>query len=129
MATTVAHDMLHCVNVYHHGEKDQNPVWWYYGPNVRPGNQMYESVDDPSEYPEPTVALRTHITIMHEDGTVVPPASARAKSLPPLTSVEMHLNSAEVVAALEIVGIDDSKTATDGPRILEAKVWRSPGEM
>lgn len=49
-------------------------------------------------------------------------SSAGARSLTPLAAVGTYLDSADVVGAVEIVSIDDSATATDGPRILEAKV-------
>jgi hypothetical protein len=62
-ASTVAHEMLHCCNVYHHGQKDRDVSWFY-----RPGEgQVYEEgLGAGAGNPVP-------ITIKKEDGTVVRP--------------------------------------------------------
>lgn len=74
-ATTVAHEMLHCVNVFHHGERDELR-WWYYTPNQNPADQMFES-DAPQNPNSPTIPLqnRVHITVKTEAGTVVSPST------------------------------------------------------
>lgn len=71
MASTLAHEMLHACNVYHHGENDRT-VWWSYSP---PGTQFYESdaVWDPAQ--GTLIDGRNHapITVRKEDGSVVLP--------------------------------------------------------
>jgi hypothetical protein len=51
-----------------------------------------------------------------------PAPIARAKSLPLLAAVDTYLDSAEIVVAAEIASIDDSATATDGPRTLTVRI-------
>jgi hypothetical protein len=72
MAATLAHEMLHAVNVFHHGEKDQT-FWWSYQP---PGNQFYESAAylDPARQRLVGRGTGLPITVKKEDGTVIIPS-------------------------------------------------------
>jgi hypothetical protein len=67
-ASTLAHEMVHCCNVYHHGERDTT-VYWYQGLGT---TQMYEQAtgQDPQGNLVATGAA-TPITVKREDGTVV----------------------------------------------------------
>lgn len=71
-ASTLAHEMVHCCNVYHHGERDTT-VYWYQGIGT---TQMYEQAtgEDAQGNVVPTGAA-TAITIKHENGTVIAPAA------------------------------------------------------
>jgi hypothetical protein len=64
MASTVAHEMLHACNVYHHGERDRRMRWFY-----RPGEgQIYEEgFAAGAGHPVP-------ITVKRENGRVIAPS-------------------------------------------------------
>jgi hypothetical protein len=61
-ASTVAHEMLHSCNVFHHGEKDL-VVKWSYQP---PGNQFFEDASG--------TGAAVPITVKKENGSVVLPS-------------------------------------------------------
>lgn len=71
MASTLAHEMLHSCNVYHHGECD-TVVWWSYDPG---SGQMYESgvAEDAVTGNLVSAGNRVPITVMTEAGAVVDP--------------------------------------------------------
>jgi hypothetical protein len=70
-ALTVAHEMLHCTNVYHHGQKDYT-VYWYYN-----GQDFFEDRAIPNAAGNGFVRANNPIpiTVKREDGTQVLPAS------------------------------------------------------
>jgi hypothetical protein len=72
MASTLAHEMLHACNVFHHGECDAD-VWWSYNPG---SNQIYESdvAYDATTGSPVSAGNRVPITVTTEAGVVVDPA-------------------------------------------------------
>jgi hypothetical protein len=68
---TIAHEMLHCCNVFHHGESDP-VVLWSYQP---PGNQMYEHAAFGTTPQGRLVGsgAGVPITVKKEDGSVLLP--------------------------------------------------------
>jgi hypothetical protein len=59
---TVAHELLHCCNIYHHGQGDK-VLTWYYQP---PTEQMFEA--------SPTSGPGVPITLKLENGTLAMPS-------------------------------------------------------
>ena len=49
-SSTIAHELFHTVNLYHHGEVDRNVTW-----NLRPDDTVLESADPIQVYNEPDV--------------------------------------------------------------------------
>jgi len=68
-ASTIAHEMLHCCNVYHHGQRDKT-VWWYHAP---PGSDVFEDAAVPNQAGNALVrgGSPVAITVRKENGSVV----------------------------------------------------------
>ena len=66
--STVAHEMLHCCNVYHHGQGDRTATWYYQPPT----EQMFEALPTPG--PAGQNFSGVPFTLKLENGTLAIPS-------------------------------------------------------